>query len=626
MSPAWISGIAGRAIIVDDLVHGDAKYFRLTANAEGPPEPCGPRHLHNFLSLSPDVEVIHDPGPPPYRDVQATLDRVTRQESALKLGLMALDKRLPDDLRTDVARQAEILLEDESTHEAVRHRLLSIPLPGVADFSKLPEVGRLTVLFETARDSAPLVERISAAWTVAAFRCDSRGQSPLEDAFLEDTLKPACAIHGGFAAFVDAIRLDDSSIYDNWLRHVAELAPFNKPGATPFLREWWQADFDTEHSRRFVAWLSSTSWNPGDVEALKEGRSKPDEAYRSFQLVLRQEDDVDSCLTSLTLELIEKSPDLRSFRRAPDRLHLHFLGLCDKLPATPPLVTPLLSAWYQKHEYELPGKDLGEPLSKLAEALDRALRRHIDYQVLCAAWDELCADTPGGIFIEATSLPGAEWAESPSFPEALGQVLAITAHVLTPCPRRRPLFQTYTKKIMECWLEVFNWDERLIRLADRHQLPRWAVESLPSLFVPLRVENTEYKQLLLWKPFRILLPESGKGKDWWDHGSLCDGLVREVQVTKKLFDSLRKVRDTFEDRRRRLTHGSDQAMEGVVGDAMAHVEDMMSSKNKINRPLSESTRTALADTAKKQRSRILIRNYPILRKSPSLRALAATDV
>jgi len=620
MSPAWISGIAGRAIIVDDL-HDGTKYFRLVANAKSPPEPCNPRHLRNFLSFAPDAEVIADPGPPPYRTVQAALDRATRKESALKLGLMAVDEDLPDDLRTDVARHAETLLEDESTREAVRHRLLSVPLPKAADFSKLPENSRLAALFETARDLAPLVERISSVWRVTAFRYVSHNQSPLDGAFLEDTLKPACAIHGGFSALVDAIRLDDASIYDNWLRDVAELAPFNEPGAAQFLREWRQTDIDTERFRRFVAWFSSTSWDPEDVEALKEGRVKPDETYRSLQLVLRDEDSVDSRLASLTLELIERSPDLRSFKTAPDQLYLRFLELCDKLRTTPQLATPLLAAWYQKHKNELSS---GKALSGLAEALDKALKRHIDYQTLCTAWDELCADPPCGIFVEAILLSGAEFTKSSSFPEALGQVLAITAHVLTPCPRRRPLFQAYAKKTMECWSEVLNWDERLLRLADRHRLPRWAVESLPNLFIPLHVEGTECRRLLLWNPFRNLLPKAGKGKDWKDHGSLCDNLVREVEVTEEIFNSLRKVRDPLEDRRRRLTHGSDQAMEGVVVDAMAHIEVMMSFKNKTNSRLSERARIALADTAKRQRSRI-IRNYPILQKSSSKRIRATSD-
>lgn len=615
MSPAWISGIAGRAIIVDDLVHGDAKYFRLAANTEDPPEPCGPRHLRNFLSFSPDVEVIDDPGPPPYRAVQAELDRVTRQESALKLGLMALDERLPDDLRTDVARQAEALLEDESTHEAVRHRLLSVPLPGVADFSKLPEVGQLTTLFETARDSAPLVERISTAWTVAAYRFVSRGLSPLDGTFLEDTLKPACTFHGGFAALVDAIRSEDPSIYESWLRGVAELPPFNKPDAIPFLREWErEATPDSERLRRFAAWLSSASWSLEDVEALKKRHTKQDEAYRSLQEMIHLEIDVESLLAALALELIAKTPDLISFGRAPDRLQLHLVELCGELPANPRLATPLLAAWYQRHERRMSGKELTNPLNQLAEALDKALTQIIDYQFLRKAWNELCRDTPGGIFIEA--IPNAREVLSTSFPEVLGKILAITTHILTPCPRRRPLFQTYTAKLTKCWPEEgAKWEERLIRLADRNQLSRWAVESLPSLFVPLPSTSSRYERLLLWNVFQSFLPQSGKGKRWLDHGSICCGLVLEVEVSKNLFDHLQQVSDIFEDKRKNLPHGSDQAMEGVIVDAMADLEAMMTSKNKRSRPLSDRARTALATAAKDGRSRILRQNYPICTKS-----------
>ncbi|HEX9730587.1 MAG TPA: hypothetical protein VGG06_01210 [Thermoanaerobaculia bacterium] len=236
MSTAWISGIAGQAIVVQD-VEGEPVYLRLDAGSATPPVPSSSSHLRHLLKMAPDLEEIRDPGPPPFDTVSYALERAWRQDRALALGLTAVDGNMPDELRARAAAQANDLLADAVTRTTVRNRLLGTPLPEVADLSKLPRGTTIHDLFAEARSAHDRVESARRAWHTAfgvLFSLDVK----LSSSFLEDVVEPACIVRGGYAALVDAGRVGSSRVFEDWLYANSNLAPFNRAGVTVFLKEW----------------------------------------------------------------------------------------------------------------------------------------------------------------------------------------------------------------------------------------------------------------------------------------------------------------------------------------------------------------------------------------------------
>jgi hypothetical protein len=162
MNEAWISARAGCAVVVTDTDH-----FLLEAGREAPPKPCAPGRLNNLRILASDV-VRMEAESYPFPKVKVALEKAWEAQSALDLTLMSVDSKLSTPLRENAARVASQLLEREEVQEAVRRRLLGVPLPREADLEGAPQVQTVVELLQEAARNRTLVAIAAQAWDLFA--------------------------------------------------------------------------------------------------------------------------------------------------------------------------------------------------------------------------------------------------------------------------------------------------------------------------------------------------------------------------------------------------------------------------------------------------------------------------
>lgn len=221
MSEAWISARAGCAVVLTP-----EECFLLEAGRSTPPRACAPGLLSNLKALASDLlrvpaEVF------PFPEVQRALDTSWRQESALTLLLTAVDSDLSSGVRVEAMEMSERLLADEEVWNAVRFRLLSSPLPEIADTKRVWLIGRVAALITEAWDRRSRVEAADRAWKRAAFQTSI----PLSSSEVE-RLRRFCISRGGFAALVTSNGVD-------WLK-LRDQGGLDE-NQSAFLHEWFLA-------------------------------------------------------------------------------------------------------------------------------------------------------------------------------------------------------------------------------------------------------------------------------------------------------------------------------------------------------------------------------------------------
>jgi hypothetical protein len=231
VNEAWISARAGYGVVVTP-----SDYFLLEAGNPAVPRECAPGQLNNLQAMATDIVRI-EAGAFPFPQAQQTLDAAWRQESALTLLLMALDRQLSPALRSEVAGIASRLLSDQEAQKAVRWRLLGAPLPAVADTEGAPLRGIAAELISEAFANRSRVSAVSDAWERSAFRTQVEGKLASED---YDRLRKVCILHGGFAALVDTLRTGAGKHFSRWLSKTqAEGSILPDTRHIDFLGEWY---------------------------------------------------------------------------------------------------------------------------------------------------------------------------------------------------------------------------------------------------------------------------------------------------------------------------------------------------------------------------------------------------
>jgi hypothetical protein len=217
VNEAWISARAGYGVVV---THDD--YFLLEAENPAPPRECALGQLNNLQALATDVVRI-EAGAFPFTLVREVLNTSWRQESALTLVLMALDRQLSIALRAEAAGTASRLLSDEKVRKIVRWRLLGTPLPEVADVEGAPLSTIAADLVSEAVAKRGLVLMANEAWDRSAFQNQLACKLSVEESA---RLRQACVLQGGFAALLDSLSTRDGVHFRGWLKTVREDAGF----------------------------------------------------------------------------------------------------------------------------------------------------------------------------------------------------------------------------------------------------------------------------------------------------------------------------------------------------------------------------------------------------------------
>jgi hypothetical protein len=335
-----------------------------------------------------------------------------------------------------------------------------------------------------------------------------------------------------------------------------------------------------------ASWLARDDRSPDELVDLLEGAGLPpvghdEEPYQWLLRALPEEEPERNAavakLAGTAAPLLQRRPDLESPTQPPEPLLYNLLLLCAGLHRPQELAEPLFAMWKRK---ALGGRWRS---LDLRAALSAALASNQVDERLWPEWQDLLQGKPGRFlpghpydgFDGALWMPaGPHQLAKPNLP-ALGKALRLMASHLETDRQRRQEFQKLIERVIETYPDHPGWDEDLIRLADRESFPVWAVECLPRLSVDLGKVENGLRAFLLWLPFVLFLKgvrEKESGGVLRQSKLLCSGVIAEVQLNDNLRQRLREISPDFEKPRLSLPFPSPRAMQGVVVDAMAAVE------------------------------------------------------
>lgn len=112
-------------------------------------------------------------------------------------------------------------------------------------------------------------------------------------------------------------------------------------------------------------------------------------------------------------------------------------------------------------------------------------------------------------------------------------------------PTRRGEFRSHITKILDRYPSHLSWNEDLARMADGYEWPSWAVESLPTLYIPIRQLDDQRTRSLVWDYIQACIPES---YEYSMEDELCKGQLVQITMparTHKLVEGFVRVFDKY---------------------------------------------------------------------------------
>jgi hypothetical protein len=150
--------------------------------------------------------------------------------------------------------------------------------------------------------------------------------------------------------------------------------------------------------------------------------------------------------------------------------------------------------------------------------------------------------------------------------DSVGKWLKAEAERFERARNRRPQLRMSIDKLVNAYPNRPTWDNDLVRQAHKNQWPAWAVEGLPSLYIPLPALSDRGEKALLWHYILACVPRSYK---YEVTAELCDGHVIEADLTEEAAAFVRSIAPTFEQRRICNLDSSDRSTIGVVTHTMS---------------------------------------------------------
>jgi hypothetical protein len=302
-----------------------------------------------------------------------------------------------------------------------------------------------------------------------------------------------------------------------------------------------------------LPWLSEPEANPNRLRGWLQGVGLPPVGYAEppFLWILRalptEGDELVPAETELAARAVPLLHEIPSMPTTPDRddYLYNLFQLCAGLSCADQLAKPLYALYQAMHTQPADVWEFGA-----RSAFRSALSENQQDARLESVWSAMLHGHAGGI------LPGSRYdafdavvlmplsVETQGEPDwdAIGQALGIMADYLEPAPNRRIEFRSLQDRARRRYPGL-PWDEELLRQADAHAWPEWAVECLPSLCLWLNGQTA-----LVWHYMEACLPDHLEHKRV---ASLCRGTVYQMQLSvdasKYLLD---EIRPEFEDWRR----------------------------------------------------------------------------
>jgi len=197
---------------------------------------------------------------------------------------------------------------------------------------------------------------------------------------------------------------------------------------------------------------------------------------------------------------------------------------------------------------------------KLLGLLEKRVRRYL--------W---AADNVFVIGRSILNLPAEDKTTTPTLsPEIdqIGKMLKELSTYLAVETDRRFEFRSYIERVRRKFPEQSQFRLQLVQTANVHDWPSWAVESLPSLYLPTRNFPDGGVTALVWSRIFKCLPK--ETKIW---SELCNGQFLEVKLSKELADRAEKIARTIEDNLARNPYPSDSAFFGTINQALMEIDE-----------------------------------------------------
>jgi hypothetical protein len=148
-----------------------------------------------------------------------------------------------------------------------------------------------------------------------------------------------------------------------------------------------------------------------------------------------------------------------------------------------------------------------------------------------------------------------------------GKMLKEVAEYLGAEMDRRFEFRSYIERVRRKFSEQSQFKIQLILTADRHEWPGWAVECVPSFYVPKQTNRDGSVVALVWRRIFLRLPQQPQIKS-----ELCNGQFVEASLSKTHADQAEMIARTIEEHLGRNPYPSDSGFLGTIDQAFFELE------------------------------------------------------
>jgi hypothetical protein len=162
--------------------------------------------------------------------------------------------------------------------------------------------------------------------------------------------------------------------------------------------------------------------------------------------------------------------------------------------------------------------------------------------------------------------------------DAIDQILTSIVSDLEKNADRREKLRTAIDSAIKSEPTRFTWNVDLIRMADKNGWPIWAVECLPSLFIPQHTQPDGTESLIIWSHIFDCLPNKSNSEII---AKYCRGRVLWVRIDMVTSQFLKSIAPMLEEARISNPYPTDRAMIAVVADAVTHLEFQDSRNAKV---------------------------------------------
>lgn len=341
--------------------------------------------------------------------------------------------------------------------------------------------------------------------------------------------------------------------------------------------------------RRVLPWLSEPGASLDNLMDWLQGYDLPAADEEAFAAVLRglpiggQGHDAKEALVERVVRLLRGEPDVHRPGKRPEALLYNLLALAAALRCPARLGEPLFDMFERRRASgKWNGLDVRDALRSALAANQRDDRYSRIWATMLRRGTH--AFLPGGPYDGFTGMlmmpaPG----KPPGNPamDEIGWALRMTAEYVDGrySSERRPRFRSLLARVHNEYPPEEAWHRDFIHLANKHDWPKWAVTSLPSLCVYLGGSRSACR-FLLWR----MIPRNGATVEQ----QLCDGDVLLCTVPLDAAESLLDVAQVLEAMRASFTDPSDRFLEHAVA-------ELLRSRWDIAAPSAQSVGTLLRE-------------------------------